>query len=157
MLLITACAADPEGSGSSTTTQPGATTTSSSAGTTTTPPAATTTVSGVPPTLPDIPLVPRSELPDDFPEIPVPAGGTAGTIGSFEGESVSFEYPPGTLATLVAFYEAWFRTQNIDPGPRFGSDPSRYWEVMVDGMRVKFELYTITNKPGDRLFIIYYP
>jgi hypothetical protein len=114
-------------------------------------------VSGAPPTLPDIPLVPRSDLPADFPQIPVPAGGEPGGPVSFDGETVGYEYPVGALADLVAFYEAWFATVGIDPGPTFGSSPARYWDVTFDGMRVKFEMYTTSTGDADRLAIIYYP
>jgi hypothetical protein len=31
----------------------------------------------------------------------------------------------------------------VAPGPTFGSSPSRFWDVVVDGERVKFELYLI--------------
>jgi hypothetical protein len=105
----------------------------------------------------DIPLVPESELPAGFPPVPVPAGGDLDeTIEFFDEESVTFEYPSGSLPGLVSFYEAWFATQEVDPGPTFGSSPSRFWDVMVDGERVKFELYPIEGTDRVRLSILYF-
>jgi uncharacterized protein YceK len=119
--------------------------------------ATTTTQGGVDEAALDIPLVPESELPEGFPPVPVPAGGALDeTIEFFLEESVVYEFPSGALPGLISFYEAWFATQGIDPGPTFGSSPSRFWDVMVDGERVKFELFVIDGTDRARLSILYF-
>lgn len=119
--------------------------------------AVTTTQGAVDEAALDISLVPESELPETFPAVPVPAGGALDeTYEFFDAESVTFEYSSGSLPGVTSFYEAWFATQGIDPGPTFGSGPSRFWDVMVDGERVKFELYLIEGTDRVRLSILYF-
>lgn len=119
--------------------------------------AATTTQGAVDEAALDIPLVPESELPEGFPPVPVPAGGDLDeSIEFFLEESVTFEFPSDALPGLISFYEAWFASQGIDPGPTFGSSPSRFWDVMVGGERVKFEIFAIDGTDRARLSILYF-
>jgi hypothetical protein len=99
-----------------------------------------------------IPLMDASELPADIP-VPVPAGGEPGTLAAFEGQSYTVEYPPGNLARIAAFYDAWFADQAIAVEPTFGSGDLELWRVNVDGIPVEIELYKVTNSNDERLFI----
>jgi len=156
-LLIAACGSSAIDDGQSTTTtgQPQSEVTVPQDGETTLPQQSSETTTAGAVVNPDIPLVPASELPDDFPPVPVPAGGEPADLGVFGAESVILEYPSGTLPTLIAFYEAWLVTQDIEPEPMFGS--VWYWEGTVDGTPVEIEIFATTNDSGDRLAITYYP
>jgi hypothetical protein len=63
------------------------------------------------------------------------------------------EYPPGNLARIAAFYDAWFSDQAIAVEPTFGSGDVELWRVTVDGIPVEIELYKVTNSDDERLFI----
>jgi hypothetical protein len=99
-----------------------------------------------------IPMMDASELPADIP-VPVPAGGEPGNLAAFEGQSYTMEYPPGNLARIAAFYDAWFADQAIAVEPTFGSGDLELWRVNVDGIPVEVELYKVTNSDDERLFI----
>lgn len=116
------------GSGSTTTIAPGVTTTSAGGG------------------VPEIDLVPSSELPQGIP-VPVPAGGTEGSLSVFGYDSYSAVYPGSMFDAVVGFYDAWFASEGLEVEPEFGSGGERRWRVTSLDLDV-------TATPGDGEFDI---
>jgi hypothetical protein len=99
-----------------------------------------------------IDLMDSADLPADIP-VPVPDGGVEAEVSAFEGQSFAVDYPPGSMARMAAFYDAWFADQGIGVEPSFGSDDQRLWRVEVAGIPVEVELYPLTTGEADQLFI----
>jgi hypothetical protein len=158
-VLVVGCggAASPDTAGRGVTTTSTAGNTATTAAPSTSATSATTATTLADQDAPDLPLLSVAELPDGMPAVPVPAGGQLNTsIAYFTEESVIYEYPSGTLPNLVAFYEGWLRSQGVEVPPPFGSSPSRFWDVMVLGERVRIEIHPVDGQPFDRLTVLWY-